>query len=75
MLKNHYCVVANSEDEVYRLMRLAASYHLYGTYKIGVYGKERQHELFITGSPINYRKFMKQVNSSKNAEIVPVEEA
>ena len=75
MLKNHYCVVANSEDEVYRLMRLAASYHLYGMYKIGVYGRERQHELFITGGPIKYRKFMKQVNSSKNAEIVPVEEA
>lgn len=62
MLKKTYVVVASSEKEVYRLMRVAANHHLYGTYKIGVYGCERQHELFLTGSPWNYRKFTNEVN-------------
>lgn len=62
MFKKTYCVVASSEKEVYRLMRIAANHHLYATYKIGVYGSERQHELFVTGSPWNYHKFMNEVN-------------
>lgn len=74
MLEKNYCVTANSEDEVYRLMRLAANYHLYGMYKIGVYGKEHQHELFIVGKPWNYRKFMKQVRSSTNETVISVEQ-
>ena len=75
MLKNHYCVIADSEEDVYRLMRIAANHNLHGTYKIGVYGTERQHELFVTGAPWNYHKFMKTINKSKDAEIVPAEEA
>ena len=63
MLKKHYVMVAKSEKDVYRLMRIAANHNLYGQYKIGVYGTERQHELFITGAPWNYRKFCNEVNT------------
>ena len=62
MFEKTYCVTARSEKEVYRLMRIAANHHLYGAYKIGVYGSERQHELFLTGRPWNYRKFTKEVS-------------
>ena len=63
MLKRHYVMVAKSEKDAYRLMRIAANHNLYGQYKIGVYGTEQQHELFITGAPWNYRKFLDEINN------------
>ena len=51
MFNKLYVVVADTEEDVYRMVKIATNNHLYVTYKIGVYGNERQHELFIIGKP------------------------
>ena len=55
-----YIVIVENEAEAYQLMEAAISHKLYATYKIGIYGNERQHELFVTGRPLNYYKFMRE---------------
>lgn len=65
MFNKLYVVIGSSEADIYRLMRIATNHHLHATYKIGVYGGERQHELFVTGAPWNYYKF-------KNAIATPI---
>lgn len=74
MFKKTYRVVANSEKEVYHLMRIAANHNLYGMYKIGVYGCERQHELFVTGSPRNYHKFVNEAKREYENAVDSTEE-
>lgn len=54
-----YIVIVENEAEAYRLMKTAISHKLHATYKIGVYGSERQHELFVIGTFLNYCKFMR----------------
>lgn len=66
MFKVNRCVVARNEDDVYRLMRIASNHHLYGMYKIGVYGSECQHELFVTGKLWDYHRFLNEINESEN---------
>lgn len=61
MFDKMYMVIGTSEADVYRMMRIATNHHLYATYKIGVYGAERQHELFVTGSPWDYYKFKRAI--------------
>ena len=63
MLNKLYVVVAETEQDVYRMVRIATNQHLYVTYKIGVYGNEHQHELFIIGKPWHYRKFKKAIKT------------
>jgi hypothetical protein len=46
------------------MIRVATNHRLYVTYKIGVYGGERQHELFIIGKPWHYRKFKKAMETA-----------
>lgn len=65
MFNKLYVIVADTEADVYRMVKLATNHHLYVTYKIGVYGSERQHELFIIGKPWRYYKF-------KNAIAKPI---
>ena len=69
MFKRSYCVVAESEADIYRMMRIAANHHLYSTYKIGVYGNERQHELLVTGNPWDYHKFINEVQPKEKKDI------
>ena len=66
MFKKQYCVVANSEVEIYRMMRIAANHNLHSAYKIGVYGSERQHELFVTGKVRDYHKFLNEIKHTDN---------
>ena len=65
MFNKLYVVVADTEADVYRMVKLATNHRLYVTYKIGVYGNEHQHELFVIGKPWHYRKF-------KNAIATPI---
>lgn len=64
MFNKLYIVVAESEKDVCQLVRLATNNHLYVSYKIGVYGDERQHELFIIGKPWHYYKFKNAIKKS-----------
>ncbi|MBR5862202.1 MAG: hypothetical protein IKZ08_02635 [Bacteroidales bacterium] len=66
MFKKTYIIVLETEEEVYRLMKVAFKHSLYATYKIGVYGTERQHELYIRGNILSYYKFMHEVNRAKD---------
>ena len=61
MFNKLYVVIGTSEGDIYRLMRIATNHHLHATYKIGVYGGERQHELFVTGTPWDYAKFRRAI--------------
>lgn len=65
MFNKLYVVIGSNEADIYRMMRIATNHHLHAMYKIGVYGGERQHELFVTGTPWDYRKF-------KNAIATPI---
>lgn len=75
MFKKHYIVTAASEKDAYRMMRIAANHNLYAQYKIGVYGTERQHELFVIGTPWNYHKFMNEISTSIEGSVKSKEEA
>lgn len=65
MFNKLYVIVADSEEDVYRMVRIATNNHLCVMYKIGVYGTERQHELFIMGKPWRYRKFKRDIKNYK----------
>jgi len=47
------------EKDIDRVVRLAAKFDVQVVHKIGVYGQERQHELYLIGKPWNLRKFIK----------------
>lgn len=64
MFNKLYVVVAETEEDVYRMIKIATNHHLYVTYKLGVYGSEHQHELFIIGKPWNYRKFKRAIRTT-----------
>lgn len=58
-------VILQDEKKVDALMKMAANKHLSCLYKIGVYGTEIQHELFIKGSWLNRWSFKKEVKESE----------
>lgn len=60
MFRKYHMIVLNDENEVDPLTKLAANHRLQCLYKIGVYGKERQHELYVVGSFWEYQKFLRK---------------
>ena len=58
--KRYMKVITSGEENIDSLMRLAANHNLSCLYKIGVYGKERQHELYVDGYPWDYHAFIKE---------------
>ncbi len=65
MFKNYYKLIVENPEKVDYLIRIASNHGLYGLYKIGVYGAQRQHEVYITGSPWRYRRFLKEIFPKK----------
>jgi hypothetical protein len=53
-------LILKHEEDVDRVTRLAANFNVQTMYKIGVYGQERQHEIYLIGKPWNIRKFAKK---------------
>lgn len=64
MIKRFNMLVLNDEKSVDEITKLAANYSLTCLYKIGIYGKEKQHELYIHGSYLNYCKFIDDLDST-----------
>ena len=56
-------MILESEERVDEMMKLAYNYQLSCVYKIGVYGKVRQHEIFLRGTKRDIRRFIKDVNA------------
>jgi hypothetical protein len=69
MFKTTKMLILDDDSKVDVYMKLAANHKLYCQYKIRVYGKERQHELFVTGRPSDYREFLKEIDPSKKKGI------
>lgn len=63
MKKNYHVLILESETEVDLTVKIAANHRLQCLYKIGVYGKERQHELYVIGGTLNYYRFLKELKS------------
>ena len=63
MFNKLYVIVGTSEEDIYRMMKIATHHSLNLTYKIGVYGNDRQHELFVRTTPWKYYKFMKAISA------------
>ena len=59
MLHKYYLVVLDGPDTVDSAIKKSADYNVQALYKIGVYGKELQHELFISGKWFNCHRFMR----------------
>ena len=56
-MKHYSMIILPDETKVDSLMRLAANHNVHCLYKIGVYGHEQQHELYIQGSWLNRFRF------------------
>ncbi|MDD3204211.1 MAG: hypothetical protein PHS74_00530 [Lachnospiraceae bacterium] len=65
MLRNGHLMILKDDSEVDSITKLAANHQLQCLYKIGVYGKEKQHELYIIGHFWNYSKFMKELSPKR----------
>ena len=63
MLKNVNMILLGSDDKVDKIISIAAKYDLVCTYKIGVYGKFRQHELLVIGPNYRYKKFANEIKA------------
>lgn len=59
MLKCHWVITDITENEIDSVTMLAANHGLLCMHKIGIYGEERQHELYVIGSFWKYRSFKK----------------
>ena len=57
-LHKYYMIVLDDEKEIDSCMRKAAFHRVQCLYKIGIYGKEKQHEIFIGGRLFDCLKFM-----------------
>lgn len=64
MWKNVHGMILSNDEKVDQLISIAAKYDLLCIYKIGVYGKFKQHELELIGPSRRYRKFIKEVNTT-----------
>ena len=67
MFKRWHLVVLESEDKVDSVVKMAAKHQLLCLHKIGVYGKERQHELYVVGKYIDWLNFKHELNSTEHA--------
>lgn len=65
MFRKHYMMILSDDEKVDIITKIAANHKLQCLYKIGVYGKERQHELYLIGKPWNYHEFMKELEPNK----------
>ena len=61
MFKRFNLLILNDTKYVDEITKLASNYGLTCHYKIGVYGKEQQHELYISGSYLKYCKFVEKL--------------
>ena len=69
MFKRTCVMILDTDKNIDLIVKIAANNDLHALYKIGVYGKERQHEMFITGSARNFHKFKKELaNINENEE-------
>lgn len=68
MCKNYFVMVLENDSQVDLFMKLAANHRLHCLYKIGVYGKERQHELYLVGKKKDYKEFKNEVAALDNEE-------
>lgn len=64
MCKKYWIIVIENDDDVDKAMRIASNCGLYAQYKIGVYGKEKQNEIFLVGSWFNYMKAKKEIRKA-----------
>lgn len=65
-MKKWEMIILESGEKVDALMKLAANKHLTCLYKVGIYGTETQHELYIKGSWLNRLSFKKELKESEN---------
>lgn len=63
MYKNINGIILNDNSKVDVICSIAAKYDLVCTYKIGVYGNFKQHELQIIGPKRRYKKFIKELET------------
>lgn len=65
-MKKWEMIILENGEKVDVLMKLAANKHLTCLYKIGIYGTETQHELYVKGSWLNRWAFKKAVEESED---------
>lgn len=63
MLKNINVIILENDEKVDIIMSVAAKYDLSCTYKIGMYGKHKQHEMQVIGPQRKYKKFIKELGN------------
>lgn len=63
MFNKIYMVIVEDDKKVDKMLKIAANNHLYAAYKIGVYGAEKQHEIWIKGRPWNYHQFKEDIKA------------
>lgn len=63
--RKYQLMVLENDEHVDSYTRIAANHNLQCLYKIGVYGRERQHELYIVGKTSDYKKFLKELEQKK----------
>lgn len=63
MLKNVNMMILENDNKVDKIISIAAKHDLVCTYKIGVYGQFRQHELLIVGPNYRYKKFINEIKT------------
>lgn len=69
MFGGWHMLVLEDDAKVDKYLRLAANHHLTGLYKVGVYGTERQHELFVKGAFWNYISFKLDIRETKSKKV------
>lgn len=63
MLKNVNMILLGSDNNVDKIISIAAKHDLVCTYKIGVYGQFKQHELLVIGPNYRYKKFINEIKA------------
>ncbi len=57
MFKVRIMILGIEAKDMDSMILMAANYNLQGLYKIGVYGNERQDELFVVGNIWDFYRF------------------
>lgn len=65
MFKKYHLIVLENGENVDFMTKIAANHQLKCLYKIGIYGKEQQHELYVIGKFWNYWGFKKELEPTK----------
>lgn len=63
MIDGMYLVTEENEDRVDKITMLAANHRLTVLHKIGIYGKIKQHELYLSGRRWDYLRFRKELKN------------